>query len=469
MKAAEEDHDRKLINLLNRFREREIALNPNKLKLRMEEVAFMGHILTANGVKIDPEKVRAIVEMPVPTTIEDVQRLNGFVNYLAKFLPQLSTIMGPIRELTRKNTSSQWSEEQQRAFEAVKKLATESPVLRYYDPDLELQVQCDASQRGLGAALLQDGKPVAYASRALTETEERYAQIEKELLAIVFSLEKFHHYTYGRPVQVFSDHKPLEMIFKKPLAAIPRRLQGMRMRLQAYDIEVIYQPGPTMHIADLLSRSYLPVIPDPTSMEFEKINMARFLPISDERLTAIRVETEADVTLQLLKETILRGWPNNKHDVPSQVYPYFSIRDELSIQGGLIFRGERVVVPAKLRPEVKAKLHSSHMGAESCLRRARECFFWPGMSAEVRQLVAQCETCAKFGTSLQKETLRPHELPRRPWQKIAVDLFECNKKHYMVTVDYFRNYWEMDDVNSSTTATIVIQKLKTHFCSLWNP
>ena len=178
--------------------------------------------------------------------------------------------------------------------------------------------------------------PVAYASRALTETEKRYAQIEKEMLAIVFSLEKFHHYTYGRQVTVFSDHKPLEMIFKKPLAAIPRRLQGMRMRLPTYDIEVIYQPGPTMHIADLLSRSYLPTTPDPGSVDIEHINIAQFLSISDERLSEIKAETAADETLQLLKETILRGWTDNKQHVPSKVYLYFSTRDELSIQDGLI-------------------------------------------------------------------------------------------------------------------------------------
>ena len=121
---------------------------------------------------------------------------------------------------------------------------------------------------------------MAYGSRAFTETEHRYSQIEKEMLAIVFSLETLHQYTYGRPVKVFSDHKPLEMKLKKPLTATSRRVQGMRMRLQIYDTEVSYQPGPTMHIADLLSRSYIPTMPDPTSVEFDQINMARFLPIS---------------------------------------------------------------------------------------------------------------------------------------------------------------------------------------------
>ena len=148
--------------------------------------------------------------------------------------------------------------------------------------------QCDASQRGLGAALFQEGRLIAYASRALTETGERYAQIEKDMLAIIFSLQKFQHHTYGRPVKLFSDYKPLEMIFNKPLVATPRRLQGTRMRLQAYDIEIIHQPGQTMYIADLLSRSYLPISTNSSSVELESINMAQFTSISNDRLTEIK-------------------------------------------------------------------------------------------------------------------------------------------------------------------------------------
>ena len=135
----------------------------------------------------------------------------------------------------------------------------------------------------------------------------------------------------------------------------------MSMPLQAYDIEVIYQPGPTLHIADLLSRLHLPTKPDPNSEEFEHVNVAQFLPISDKRLTEIKLETEADATLQLLKETILQGWPDNKKHVPSQIFPYFSTRDELSIQDGQVFRGERIVVPAKLRHDIKnTATHIAH-------------------------------------------------------------------------------------------------------------
>ena len=218
----------------------------------------MGHIFSSEGIKIDPDKVEAVKEMPRPADVEAVQRLNGFVNYLAKFLPKLADVMEPIRRLTRKDTDWIWAEEQEKAFEDVKKLVTEAPVLSYYNPEGELEIQCDASQKGLGATLLQQGKPVVYISRALTETEQRYAQIEKEMLAIVYSLEKLNQYVFGRHVKIQSDHKPLEAILRKPLASAPRRLQGMMMRLQKYDFEVRYQQGTRMHIADTLSRAFLP-------------------------------------------------------------------------------------------------------------------------------------------------------------------------------------------------------------------
>ena len=192
----------------------------------------MGHVLTSNGVKIDPEKVKAVQDMPKPEDVEGIQRVNRFVNYLAKFLPHLADVMEPLRRPTRKYVEWQWAEEQDKSFEEVKKLVTAAPILSYYDPKEELVIQCDASQKRLGAALLQKGKPIAYASRALTDTKTKYAQIEKEMLAIVFSLEKFHQYIFGRPVIVRSDHKPLESILKKPLSSAPCCLKGMMMSLQ---------------------------------------------------------------------------------------------------------------------------------------------------------------------------------------------------------------------------------------------
>ena len=134
-------------------------------------------------------------------------------------------------------------------------------------------------------------KPVAYASRALSDAETRYAQIEKEMLAIVYAPEKFNQFTFGRHVTVYSDHKPLEAILKKPLACAPKRLQGMIMRLQKYELEVRYEKETDMHNADFLSPAYLSSTEHPIGADFQHVNMASFLPISDQRLQEIRIET----------------------------------------------------------------------------------------------------------------------------------------------------------------------------------
>ena len=345
---ATANHDRSLRDLLQRCKNRGIVLNPDKMKLRMSEVNFMGHLLTNKGLKPDPAKVEAITKLPKPQDVEGVQRLNGFVNYLAKFLPKLSEVMEPIRRLTRKDAPWNWSSEQDQAFANVQRLVTEAPVLRYYDPSLDLTIQCDASQSGLGAALLQNGKPIEYASRSLTDTETRYAQIEKEMLAIVFSLERFNQYTFGRHVHIESDHKPLEMILQKPLARAPRRLQLMMMRLQKYDFTVHYERGENMHLADMLSRAYLPYNGKEVD-DFESVNMVRYLPISDQRLDEIRAESRKDQCLRELSDTILVGWPEKKEHAPALTHPYLSMRDELTVQDGLVFKGNSVVIPEPSR------------------------------------------------------------------------------------------------------------------------
>ena len=142
-------------------------------------MTFLGHVITQDGLKPDPAKIPAVENMPSPTDITGIQRLNGFVNYLAKFLPGLSDVMAPIRQLTRKTVPWNWSNTQENALESNKKFVSEAPVLRFYDPAKEITVQCDASKTGLGVALLQDGQPLAFASRTLTDTETRYAHIEK--------------------------------------------------------------------------------------------------------------------------------------------------------------------------------------------------------------------------------------------------------------------------------------------------
>ena len=441
---AVRDHDRKLQALLARCQDVGINLNSRKMKICQYSVLFLGHLITKDGIMPDPGKIEAIKKMPKPHDIPGVQRLNGFVNYLAKFLPHLSDVMAPIRQLTHKHVEWNWAKAQDDAFNNIKTLVTSAPVLKFYDQSKALEIQCDASQRGLGAALLQDGQPLAFISRALTDTESRYAQIEKEMLAIVWSVEKFDQFAYGRKIYVQSDHKPLESIIKKPLSHAPRRLQGMLLRLQRYDVEIGYVRGEKMYLADTLSRAYVEQTEEVAVSDVELVNMAQYLPISSTRILEIRSASEEDPELSALKSIVLQGWPEERKNVPPTITVYFSFRDEISVQDGLLFRGDRVIIPKRLRGLMKEKIHASHMGVESCLRRARECIYWPNMSAELKEYIGSCSTCRSFETAPSKETLMSHDIPNRPWEKVGTDLFSIKEKNYLITVDYFSNFWEID-------------------------
>jgi hypothetical protein len=227
-------------------------------------------------------------------------------------------------------------------------------VLAYYDVKKPVTVTCDASKYGLGAALLQEDKPVAFASRALTDAETRYAQIEKELLAVVFAFEKFNQYTYARCVEVETDHKPLVSIVKKSLTAAPPRLQRMLLRLQRYEFKMKYKPGKEMIIADTLSRAYLT---DEDSSQNSQMDdelegyvhtVVNRIPASAEGLEQIRKETASDETMKTLTATIRRGWPESRKQVPNDIQDFWNYRDELSEVEGILLKQDKIIIPPNL-------------------------------------------------------------------------------------------------------------------------
>lgn len=475
-KSANVDHDQKFIALMERCREKRIKLNREKLKLRQSDVAYMGHRITADGLGVDPEKVKAITNMPKPSDKAGVQRLLGMVTYLQKFAPCLSEITAPLRDLLKKDAEFHWDNDVHgSSLQQVKKILSEAPVLNYFDTSKDTVLQCDASKSGLGACLLQDGHPIAYASRSLTKTEENYAQIEKELLAVVFGMERFESYVYGRKVLVESDHKPLEVICKKSLQGAPKRLQRMLLRLQRFDFEILYKKGTEMYLADALSRAYLPHvvkmkmdesvfmmdIRSETEIETECVNMLQNLAVSDKTLGEIQRTTESDCDLCKLKTTILRGWPESKEQLDPAVQLYFPFREDLSVQNGIIFKGERVVIPYELRGEIVNRVHSSHLGIQGCLRRARESVYWQNMNRDIEEFIRKCSVCSTYQDDQQREPLISHEIPNRPWQILGSDLFEFNDKNYLITVDYYSNFFEVDRIEDKTTKS-VIPKLKAH-------
>ncbi len=211
------DHDEIMWNVIVRARERNAKFSPQKLQFKVKEAKYIGYRVSEYGVKPDTKKVNAITGMPKPESVLDMRQLMGLINYLTPFIPNMSAMTADIRILLKKDTPWQWGGNQDVAFKNIKKVLMSEPVLKIYDAKKIPLIQCDASSTGLGACLMQEGQPVAYISRSLNPAGKNYSQIEKELLAIMLAADKFHHYIYGRKAVVHSDHKPLEIIKKKPL------------------------------------------------------------------------------------------------------------------------------------------------------------------------------------------------------------------------------------------------------------
>ena len=216
-------------------------------------------------------------------------------------------------------------------------------MLAYYDPNKPATIEVDASGVALGAVLLQEGRPVAYASKALTETEKRYANIEREMLAVVFGCERFHTYVYGRCFDIVSDHKPLEMILQNSISNAPARLQRMLMRTANYNFTLKYRAGKTLLVSDALSR--LPVQNSEPVQEIAMDICVSLVQFSPDRLKELREATQEDETLQELRRVILTGWPARMSEVHSAMRDFWSVRDSLVIDDGLIVRGTCVLIP----------------------------------------------------------------------------------------------------------------------------
>ena len=333
--------------------------------------------------------------MPAPTDVEGIRRICGMAQYMSRFIPDLAGTLEPIRALTRKGVPFVWSKECENAFNTLKKNLSESACLAYYDPSKELVIQVDSSKHGLGAVLLQDGRPIEYASRALTPSERNWAQIEKEALAVLYGLERFHQYTYGRPITVENDHKPLASILSKPLSMAPKRLQDIMMRYNRYDVNFVFTKGSKLYLADTLSRAHLHSIEGNQDERARIMNIKTFGEIPDVQLEEIRQATALDSSLQDVMQFVMEGWPEEKHFVSPYACPYFDIRDTLTVVDGILLKGEAVIIPPALRTSIKKRLHSSHLGSKVCsVEQETACFSlsclvtlnkWPTLAKSVNK------------------------------------------------------------------------------------
>ena len=467
------EHEELLKLVHQRLEEAGLQLNKDKCEYRKTEVTFLGHVVDSNGCRPELSKVEAIRGLPEPSDVNELRRYLGMINYLGRYLPHLSSVLKPMNDLLAKEAAWTWGPQQASAFQKVKEMLTTAPVLAFYDPTKPTVVEADSSSYGLGACLLQQQegglKPVAFCSRTLTSTEQKYAQIEKECLAAVWACERFDRFLMGLDsFTLYSDHKPLiPLINSKDLSETPLRCQRMLIRLMRYKPVAEHRPGKTMLTSDTLSRS-------PASCSGQEgvrlqedvhfhVNMiSSSWPVSDAKLKEIRQKTREDVSLKAAFDYTLAGWPIYKQDVMLSARELYNIRNELSVVDGLLLRGDRIIIPYAMRREILERIHDGHLGISKCRERANQGVWWPRMSQDIQDKVSSCKYCLEKRPAQPSEPLLTSVLPERPFERIAVDIMEVKGQHYLVCVDYYSRYIDIHQLYSLTSSA-VIKKMKIIF------
>uniref|UniRef100_A0A3B1J669 ribonuclease H n=1 Tax=Astyanax mexicanus TaxID=7994 RepID=A0A3B1J669_ASTMX len=329
---SQDEHDARLRSVLKKMETAGITLNTEKCSLSQREVKFLGHIISDSGVMPDPEKTAAVKDMPEPTNVSELRSFLGMVNQLGKFIPQLVEKDKPLRDLLSKKNCWLWGPDQVKAFNDLKKDLSSTPVLALYDPNKETKLSADASSYGLGSVLLQkwgeQWRPVAYASRSLTQVEQRYAQVEKEALGLTWACERFRDFLIGRYFEMETDHKPLlSLLGAQALDALPPRIQRFRMRLMRYSYKISHVPGKSLWTADTLSRAPLLKKTDNADeelMESTNIYMdsiIEHLPASSTYLDGLREHLKADSVCSRVMTMCQEGWPEfNRCTGPEKQY-----------------------------------------------------------------------------------------------------------------------------------------------------
>ena len=464
------EHDDRLHAALKKIQAAGVTLNGEKCEFNKNQLLFLGHIINQEGISADPSKTSAIVKMKQPTTLTELRRFMGMVNQLGKFTPHLAELAQPLRVLLSTKNVWIWGAPQEKAFHDIKDELIKPAILAIYNPDAPTKISSDASAFGLGAVLLQYSgdtwRPVAYASRFMSETEQRYSQIEKEALGIVWACDKFKDYVLGKHIGLETDHKPLvTLLGKTSLANLPPRILRFRLRLSRFQYNISHVPGKLLYTADTLSRAPVTqVLKEREEVEMESLNFVQAiissLPANDSKLQEYRKGQVEDNTCSQIIQWCQSEWPD-RGSVSSDLQPYWTVRTELSYINGLLLFRNRIVIPKSLQRMTLQKIHQGHQGISKCYERVLTAVWWPGVFKELEAFVRTCPQCCRT-TPLTSEPLLPTTLPNYPWQKVAVDLCQLKGSVYLVAVDYFSRFIEVKQM-ASTTATKVITALKSIF------
>ena len=479
-----EDHMKTLKQVLQALRLSNLKVNPKKCEFIKDEIKFWGMIVSAKGIKPDPEKVEILKHLQPPKNKEDLRSFLCMMQSNAEFIPQFAKITAKLRELAKDKRRFRWNQDHQVAFEKTLESFKSNVSLRYFDPNLPIFIFTDAHITGLAATLSQgltqeSSKPVAFASRKTTEAESRYPQIDLEAMGVDFGLRRFRNYLIGAPesVTIITDHKPLVPVFNGNRTGTIRT-EKIKSRNQDIDYQLKYQPG-KMNEADFVSRNAKPfkLLSNDEKKEADEINNFLFMihttPITDRiGLSLIAQETTKDQILNELRERIKNGKTWIHKTAPAELKKFSPILQNITTtDSGILLKEDRIILPKSLQQEAIQLSHQgSHAGQSALQRRLRYHFFFHDMNKMVERYIKNCPDCALFTDKKCTEPLKYHAVPTKCWETVAVDLFGPlpSNKHVIVIQDLASRF-PVAKLVKSTSADHVLPTLADTYDLLGNP
>lgn len=485
-----DEHLDRLREVFERLQAAGLKLKPKKCQLFQRSVQYLGHIISEDGVKTDPEKIRTVAEWPMPITAKQVRSFLGLASYYRRFIQGFAEIAAPLYRLTENEAEFKWTDQCDEAFTRLKRQLTTAPVLAFPSFGEEFILDTDASNFGIGAVLsqVQNGRErvVAYASRAMTKAERKYSTTRKEMLAFVHFSKHFRHYLYGRRFVARTDHGALKWLhnFKEPEGQVARWLE----QLGEFDFVVQHRPGVKHGNADAMSRS------PSAAGEVQAVNATGTACAprwTEDELSRLQ---EADLHLGHVINWLRAGdgRPSRleTQGISQETRTLLAQWDRLQLADGVLYRlwesedgsstRAQLVVPRCLVPEVLQSLHDAstagHLGVTKTVAKVRERFYWPGLQTDVESWCRQCPKC---------ETKKPPQRAARaplvsshagyPMERVAVDILgplptsEAGNKYIMVVSDYFTKWTEAYAIPNQEARTVASRLVDEFVCRFGAP
>ena len=484
---SEQEHWKVLEAIFCRLEAAGLRVREGKCAFFQSSVEYLGHHMSKEGIRPTTDKVKAIVDAPRPATVSELKSFLGLVTYYSRFIAQRADVLSPLYDLLKAGVDWTWGPSQERSFCAVKQSLASNTLLVHFDPDKQLVLTTDASCKGVAAVLAHvDANgieaPIAFASRRLSVAEQKYSQIEREGLAVIMGVTKFHQYLCGvsRPFLLVTDHKPLFKLFGQH-ETLPEmtsgRIRRWALKLSGYNYRIQFKRTHEIANADALSRLPCPYVegaqpeelvllvdpdlPNPGAVEgqFEELVLLADQGWLDAKQVANQTSLDP-ILSKVVRLVQFGGWPVQ---VPESLKSFAAKKDELSLTAGVLLWGHRVVIPDVLRGAVLMELHVGHPGIGRMKALARSIVWWPGIDQDVEAVVRGCAACQESRDAPPHRELHPWPWPDKPWSRIHADFAEPEKGKYVLVVIDSHSKWIEAEVMYSTATAPTIVKFRAMF------